>query len=165
MNTLLSLILSLSLSFNTTNMMEANDSRHPAFIDAIILAYDAIYTGDNEPRKDFIILDLESQYFVDTNYEERQKVIEHFNKYDKHVLSASLFKLKDIGLVDKLGNILINGDLLMITQLYSNKENNLVIEGMKYHSIVGAYIYRITLNHSEDQWKIEKNQVLGMLNQ
>lgn len=162
MNTLLSLILSLSLSFNTVTITEVTDNHHPALIDAIILAYDAMYIGDAEPRKDFIILDLESQYFVDTNYEERQKVIEHFNKYDKNVLSASLFKLKDIGLVDKLGNILINGDLLMITHLYYNKENNLVIEGMKYHSVVGAYIYRITLNHSEGQWNIEKNKLLGI---
>lgn len=157
MNILLSLILSLSLNFNSHS-----NNPYPPLIDAYILAYDAIYNGDNEPKKDFIILDMESNYFVDTTYEERQKVIDHFNKYNKHILSASLFKLKEIGLANKNGTIIINGDLLMMTHVYSTGEGNLTIEGTKYHSGVGAYLYRVTLKRDTGSWEIDKVEGLGV---
>lgn len=157
MSTLLSLILSLSLNFNFYSNIP-----HPSLIDAYILAYDAIYNGDNEPKKDFIILDMESNYFVDTTYEERQKVIDHFNKYNKHILSASLFKLKEIGLANERGTIIINGDLLMMTYVYSTDERDLIIEGTKYHSEVAGYLYRVTLKKDTGSWEIKKVEKLGV---
>lgn len=157
MNILLCLILSLNLNFNFHSYTVS-----PPLIDAYILAYDAIYNGDSEPKKDFIILDMESNYFVDTNYEERQKLVEHFNKYNKQVLNASLFKLKEIGLTKENGTIIINGDLLTITNVYSNSEENLIIEGTKYYSSLAAYSYRITLKNDNGKWKIENIEGLGI---
>lgn len=162
MNTLLCFILSLSLNFNIFPNSQSTEEAFPPLIDAYILAYDAMYNGDKEPKKDFVILDMESSYFVDTTYEERQKAIEHFTKYNKRILNASLFKLKEIGLANEMGNIIIDGDLLMMTHVYSEAENNLVIEGTKYHSITAAYLYRVTLNTNNGPWQIEKIELLGV---
>lgn len=157
MNLFLSLILSLTLNCNFHL-----STYSPPLIDAYILAYDAMYNGDNAPKKDFIILDIESNYFENTTYEERQKVINHFNKYNKHILNASLFKLKEIGLANKRGDIIINGDLLTMNCVSSNGEGNLIIEGIKYHSMVSASLYRITLKAYEGSWIIEQIEDLGV---
>lgn len=157
MNILLSLILLMNFNLNYHTC-----TTYPPLIDAYILAYDAMYNGDSEPKKHFIILDMESNYFVDTSYEERQKVITHFSKYNKHVLNASLFKLKEIGLVNKQGNIIIDGDLLMMTNVYSSGEGNLIIEGTKYHGPIAAYIYKVVLKHDNGHWKIDKLELIGI---
>ncbi|MGL5381534.1 hypothetical protein, partial [Clostridium sp.] len=151
-----SLILSLTLNCNF------NFNTSPPLIDAYILAYDAMYNRDNQTKKDFIILDMESNFFENTTYEERQKVIEHFNKYNKHVLNASLFKLKEIGLANKRGDIIINGDLLTMNCVRSNGEGSLIIEGVKYHGVVSAYFYKITLKTHEGSWIIDKIEELGV---
>ena len=39
---------------------------------------------------------MESLDFAETTPEDRKKMIEHFSKYNKIVLNASLFKLKEI---------------------------------------------------------------------
>jgi hypothetical protein len=162
MNALLCFILSLNLNFNLFPSSQSTDEAFPPLIDAYILAYDAMYNGDKEPKKDFIILDMESSYFVDTTYEERQKAIEHFTKYNKQILNASLFKLKEIGLANERGNIIIDGDLLMMTHVYSEGEGNLVVEGTKYHTITAAYMYRVTLKRDDGPWQIEKMELLGV---
>lgn len=105
---------------------------------------------------------MESFYFLDTTYKERMKLIEHFKKYDKHVLNASIVKLKEIGLVDEIGNIIIDGDFLMMTNVYSNEEGRLVIEGTKYHSPVAGYLYRITFKRDKGPWEIEIIEDLGV---
>lgn len=157
MNILLSLMISLNLICSVHS-----DTINPPLIDAYILAYDAIYNMDTEPQKDFIILDMESNYFVDTSYEERQKVIDHFSKYNKHILNASLFKLKEIGLASKNGTIIVNGDLLTMTNVYGTDENTLIIEGTKYRSSLAAYSYRISLKNNNGHWKIENIESLGI---
>jgi hypothetical protein len=162
MNNLLCFILSLSLNFNLFSAIRPTEKPLPPLIDAYILAYDAIYNGDNQPKKNFIILDMESNYFVDTTYEERQKAINHFSKYNKPVLSASLFKLKEIGLANKRDSIIINGDLLMMTHVYSEDAVSIVIEGSKYCSETCAYSYRVKLNINSGSWQIEKIEELGV---
>ncbi|SCK04432.1 Uncharacterised protein [uncultured Clostridium sp.] len=154
----------ITASFLLFNRMISNNTKdnYPKLIDAFELAYDAIYNGDNGPEKDFIILDMESFYFLDTTYEEKMKLIEHFKKYGQKVLNASSVKLKEIDLIDENGTIIIDGDLLMMTNVYSKGEGNLVIEGEKYHSPVAAYLYRITLKRDKGPWEIEKIEDLGV---
>ncbi|MFU7517816.1 hypothetical protein, partial [Clostridium sp. HCS.1] len=78
-------------------------------IDAYILVYDSIYNQPESIKGDYIILDMESYFFAETTYEDRQKMINNFNKYNKVIVNSSLFKLKEIGLVVKLGNLRLNG--------------------------------------------------------
>ncbi|MGL4106681.1 hypothetical protein [Clostridium sp. LP20] len=159
MKIIICLILALSLSHN--NIANEKDKR-PPFIEAIILAYDAMYTGDKEEYKDFIILDMESVYFVDTTYEERGKAINYFKKYNKKVLNASLFKLKEIGLVDEIGQISINGDLLMINSIVSDNDDSIVIEGYKYYGPISAYRYKVKLRIIDRQWKVINIEEVGV---
>ena len=162
MRVLTSLITASFLLFNTMVSNTSTEDYYPKIIDAFQLAYDAMYNGDNAPKKDFIILDMESFYFLDTTYEDRMKLIEHFKKYGKKVLNASSVKLKEIGLIDENGNIIIDGDLLMMTNVYSKGEGNLVIEGTKYHSLIAAYLYRITFKRDKGPWEIEKIEDVGV---
>lgn len=152
------LALTLLLNFN----LNTNYNTNPPLIDAYIQAYNIIYNYDKEPKKDFIILDTESIYFVDTTYQERQQLISSFNKYNKTIINSSLFKLKEIGLVNKNGTILINGDLLMITNVSSNEDNSLIIEGSKYHSSTAAYFYKVTLRDKDGIWEIQDIQEQGV---
>ncbi|EOR26359.1 hypothetical protein A500_08291 [Clostridium sartagoforme AAU1] len=133
---------------------------NPRIIDAFILAYDAMYTYDiihykNGYTKDYIILDMESADFSETTYDDRQKMINHFKRYNKKILNASIFKLKEIGLADEMTQIAINGDILMFTCVRPDENSNgIIISGMKYHGPISAYIYEMKLDVIDNEWKL-----------
>lgn len=160
MKLLVSLITTLSL---TLNSVPSNLSRQnpPNLIDAFILAYDAMYTDDKDHDKDYIILDMESLYFTDTTHEDREKAIAYFKKYNKTVLNASLFKLQQIGLADKLGQLKISGRLLMLSNVQSDNSQGIVIEGYNWFGPITASYYRIHLKVVDNNWKIMKVELLG----
>ena len=160
MKLLVSLITTLSL---TLNSVPSNLSRQnpPNLIDAFILAYDAMYTDDKDHNKDYIILDMESLYFTDTTHEDREKAIAYFKKYNKTVLNASLFKLQQIGLADKLGQLKISGRLLMLSNVQSDNSQGIVIEGYNWFGPIAASYYRIHLKVVDNNWKIMKVELLG----
>lgn len=168
MNLLFNIIITSCLFFNNTFNDFSINYQYPKNIDALILAYDEMYNYNNnhfvdkQPLRDFIILNMESIYFTDTTYEERQKAIEHFQEYGPTVLNASLFKLKEIGLANKFGSIKVNGDLLMITNISSNEAGETIIEGSKYHSPVGSYQYKVKLKIINNTWSVIDTNLISI---
>lgn len=162
MKLLISLLTTLSIALNTVPCNLSIKYETPRIIDAYILAYDAMYSGDKEPPRDFIILDMESIYFTDTTYVDREKAIKHFQRYNKPVLNASLFRLQQIGLADKMGQLKINGDLLMITNVTPDNKKGLVIEGSKWFGPIAAYHYRIRFKIINRNWKVVEIKSLGV---
>lgn len=147
----------ITVSFFLFNGIVPNnaESEFPQIIDAFTLAYDAMYAQENF-NKDYIILDMESYDFANTTYEERQNTINYFNKYNKTVLNASLFKLQQIGLADSFGNLKINGELLMLTCVKPNPEDSgIIIEGIYYVSPIAANFYTIKLNVENNKWVLK----------
>ncbi|GKX66564.1 hypothetical protein [Inconstantimicrobium mannanitabidum] len=163
MNIILSLMVGLGLAFNNILIKTTNtEVTTPASIDAIILAYDTMHTADKDQLRDYIILDMESIYFTDTTYEERKKVIEYFEKYNKPVLNASLFKLQRIGLANKRSELKINGELLMFTDIYPDDSSGMVFEGWKYYAPLGAKKYRIKLKVVNNKWSVIDVEFIGV---
>ncbi|GFZ31969.1 hypothetical protein CSC2_24950 [Clostridium zeae] len=161
METVISLISALSIAFSIST---SNDYKQPRIIDAFILAYDEMYKGDSGlSSKKYIILDMESLYFTDTTYEEREKAIQYFNKkYNKTVLNASLFRLQQIGLASNIGSLRIDGNLLMFTSIEPNVDGGIVVKGYNWVSPVGASEFRIILNIIDGQWKVIESKLLGV---
>ena len=65
-------VLCLLMSFNIFSNTQIKVD-NPRIIDAFIIAYDAMYSYDimsyeKKDTKEYIILDMESSYFVDTIY-------------------------------------------------------------------------------------------------
>lgn len=161
MNYLYSIITSLMIITMPINL---NDVKSPKIIDALIQSYDAMYNGgikSSNYNKDYIVLDMESLVWVDTTYDERQKAIKYFKKYDKTVLSASLFHLQQIGLADKLGQLKLNGVLLMVYRIYSN-ESKLYIEGYKWIGPIAAEKFLVTLKVENGTYKVMEIKSLGV---
>lgn len=73
MKLLLSIITAYSLIFNTVIINKSIENDYPKIIDAYILAYDAMYSQSNNPKLDYIILDMSSYFFADTTYKDREK--------------------------------------------------------------------------------------------
>lgn len=151
--------LCLLMSFNIFSNTQIKVD-NPRIIDAFIIAYDAMYSYnimsyEKKDTKEYIILDMESSYFVDTTYEDRQKMINYFKKYNKEILNLSLFKLKEIRLVDEIGQIKINGEILMFTCVKSDENSSgIIINGMKYHGPIAAYLYEMKLEVIDNEWKL-----------
>ena len=162
MKLLISIITAFNLITNTSTLTEPNTTKFSNLIDVYILAYDTMLTGINEPILDYIILDMESIYFKDITYEDRQKAIQYFQKYNKPVLNASLFKLQQIGLADKLSNLKLKGTLLMMTNIEVSENNAMIIEGYRYHSPTGAARFRVTLKEKDDKWKVDKVDLVSV---
>ncbi|MFW2491732.1 hypothetical protein ACN077_24720 [Clostridium chromiireducens] len=160
MKLLVSLLTTLSIALNSIpfNLSRQNP---PRLLDAFILAYDAMYIDARAYETDYIILDMESFYFKDTTHEDREKMIEYFRKYDKTVLNASLFKLQQIGLADKLGGLKISARVLMITNIQSNDSQGIFIEGYNWGGSLAASYYRIHFKIVDNNWKIIKVELLG----
>lgn len=151
MNLLCGIIISILIA--TTSPVNIPNERKNTMIDAYIAVYDAMYNDkDLSEGTDYIILDMESYEWIDFSYEDKQKVIEHFNKYKKTVLSSSLVGLKQIGLVDKRDNLKINGVLLMIEKI--DFESKIKIDAIKWVGPVAAQGYSITLDNIDNTWKI-----------
>jgi hypothetical protein len=168
MRLLASLITAAFLSFNVIVPNDAvvlnNDTEgeHPNIIDAFTLAFDAMYTYMNF-NKDYIILDMESYDFTTTTYEERQNTINYFNKYNKTVLNASLFKLQQIGLADDFGDLKFNGELLMFTCVKPNPEDSgIIIEGINYVSPIAIHFYTIKLKVENNKWVLKDITLTGV---
>lgn len=162
MKEIIALITTLSMIFNPLVQNLDKENNYPRIIDAFILAYDTMYNADKGEDKEYIILDMESIYFTDTTQEEREVAIEHFNKYNKTVVNASLFKLQQIGLADKLGRLKINAYLLMLTNVTSDSDDGIIIEGLKWMGPVGAYQYRIRMKIINGKWTVIENKLLGV---
>ncbi|WP_066889428.1 hypothetical protein [Clostridium nigeriense] len=156
MKSLLSIFTTSILIITTINFNNNIKTTPPKIIDAYILAYDSMYSQSDNLKIDYIILDMESHFFSDTSYEDRQKMINHFNKYDKTIINSSLFNLKEIGLADNFGNIKINGELFMLDCIdYNSYDNNLVIKAIIYKSPISAKFYTIKLSIQNNEWVLK----------
>lgn len=156
MRLILSLFTSLALTLSTLQIIPKEERVDDRLIDLFIMAYDIMYKDTTDLPDDYIILDLESTEFIDTTYEDRQKAIEHFKKYNKKVLNASLFKLQQIGLADETGSLQIRGCLLTMTCIQPDEDGGVIIEGYKWVTPVGAYIYKLKFKVVDGKWKFIK---------
>ncbi|WP_315114549.1 hypothetical protein [Clostridium intestinale] len=160
MKLLISLITAFQLVTITAPVKVSRQNEGIGIIEPLILAYDAMYTGNKEPDKDYIILDMESLFFTDTTVEDRQKAIQYFQKYNKPVLNASVVTLQQIGLADSVGELKINAHLLMLTKVDSVSLGNLVIEGYKWFSPNSYTNFRVGIEKVNNKWKVTKVDIL-----
>lgn len=163
MQLLLSFLTISLFIFNSASINKNIDTTSPRIIDAYILVYDSIYNQPESIKGDYIILDMESYFFADTTYEDRQKMINNFNKYNKVIVNSSLFKLKEIGLVDKLGNLRLNGEILMIDCIdYTSYDNGIIIKAINYKSPIAAKFYTIKLAIENNEWILKSITLDGV---
>ncbi|MFU7517711.1 hypothetical protein [Clostridium sp. HCS.1] len=163
MQLLLSFLTISLFIFNSASINKNIDTTSPRIIDAYILVYDSIYNQPESIKGDYIILDMESYFFADTTYEDRQKMINNFNKYNKVIVNSSLFKLKEIGLVDKLGNLRLNGEILMIDCIdYTSYDNGIIIKAINYKSPIVAKFYTIKLAIENNEWILKSITLNGV---
>lgn len=161
MKLILSLIQTLVILINTNIASSTIYNKNPRIIDAFKLAYDAIYTAHEPFDKSYIILDMESIHFVDTTYIEREDTIKYFSKYNKKVLNSSLFKLQEIGLANKSGQLQIDGVLLMITNI-TYESDGITIYGTKWIGPISAEYYKVNLKIINNMWTVIDIQSLGV---
>lgn len=151
MNLLCGIVMSILIA--TTSPVSISNERKNSMIDAYIAVYDAIYNDKGlSEGKEYVILDMESYEWIDFSYEDKQKVLEQFKKYNKTVVSSSLVGLKQIGLVDKRNNLKINGVLLMIEKI--DFQSKVKIDAIKWVGSLAAQGYSITLDYIDNTWKI-----------
>ncbi|WP_238903194.1 hypothetical protein [Clostridium sp. YIM B02506] len=160
MKLLISLITVFHLVTITAPVKVSRENEGMGIIEPLILAYDAMYTGNKDPEKDYIILDMESLFFTDTTVEDRQKAIQYFQKYNKTVLNASVVTLQQIGLADSVGELKINAHLLMLTKVDSVSLGNLVIEGYKWFAPNSYTHFRVGIENVNNKWKVTKVDIL-----
>lgn len=162
MKLLLSIITAYSLIFNNVIINKSIENDYPKIIDAYILAYDAMYSQSNNSKLDYIILDMSSYFFADTTYNDREKMINYFNKYDKVVLNSSLFNLKEIGLADNFGNLKLNGRLLMIECINISSDSGIIIKAIDYKTPISANFYTIKLDIENNKWVLKSINLDGV---
>lgn len=155
MKNIIHILITSILYFNTiTTITMAEITPRP--IDAFILAYDAMYNAPEDFKTEYLILDMESLDFAETTPEDRKIMMEYFKKYNKTVLNASLFKLKDIGLANQFGSLKIDGMILMFKNITpSTSDSGIDIEGIKYVSPIAANFYNIHLVVENGEWVLK----------
>ncbi|WP_160673401.1 hypothetical protein [Clostridium sp. C8-1-8] len=163
MKLLMSLITSITIATSYFIPDISQRNTNPRIIDAFILAYDAMYSEDKDlSHHNNIILDMESVYFTDTTHEEREKAIDYFKKYNKQLLNASLFKLQQIGLASDMGQLKLDGVLLMMTEVSADIPDGIIIRGYKWRGPIAAREYKIRLKVIDGNWKVVEVKLLGV---
>ncbi|MNI80946.1 hypothetical protein D3C73_1375180 [compost metagenome] len=105
---------------------------------------------------------MESIYFKNVSNEDRQKAIQYFQKYNKPVLNASLFKLQQIGLAGQEGNLKLKGTLLMIIDIQQVENGGMILEGYKWYGPIAATKFRVTLKVIGDKWQVDKVDLVSV---
>lgn len=84
-------------------------------------------------------------------------------KYDKVIVNSSLFSLKEIGLVDNIGNLKLNGEILMIDCIdYTSYDNGIIIKALNFRSPIGAKFYTIKLAIENNSWVLKSITLDGV---
>ncbi|QWU13295.1 hypothetical protein SAMN04487895_11838 [Paenibacillus sophorae] len=114
-------------------------------------AYMPIDEGLNGGMK-FIAIDMSN--FKDIDETDKEQILKFFAKYNVEVMEASYEQLKDKGLYDPQ-TMALNGVLLRVEKTEIS-ENQMVIEGSKYRSGLGAIGTKVIVEYKNGKWQVTK---------
>ncbi|AIQ12534.1 hypothetical protein [Paenibacillus durus] len=114
-------------------------------------AYMPIDQGLNGAMK-FIAIDMSN--FKDIDETDKEQILKYFEKYNVEVMEASYEQLKDKGLFDPQ-TMALNGLLLRVEKTEIS-ENQIVIEGSKYRSGLGAIGTKVIVQYKNGKWQVTK---------
>lgn len=103
---------------------------------------------------EFIAIDMSS--FKDVDESDKEEILSYFKeKYKVDILDATFEQLKEKGLYNS-DTMALNGVLLEIEKVDFKFNNEIVFEGSKYHSSLGAVGIKCKVHYKENKWKVEE---------
>lgn len=105
---------------------------------------------------EFIAIDTET--LTDASKADQAKVLNYFKKYDLPVMDASMDDLKAKGLFDEK-TLSLKGLLLKVEKMETTITGNVVIEGSKFRSGLGAIGVKTVLEAKDGKWQVKESEI------
>lgn len=136
---------------------------HPEDNLAVIysMALDSFMSLDSGLNSNMKYIAINTKTLKESTEEDKKKILDHLKKYNVEVIDASFEDLKEKGLFDSethsLEGVLLEIDSLKIT---FNKE--VIIEGSKYRSRLGAIDAECRIIYKNGAWKVKKSEITAI---
>ena len=141
-------VLSLLLSACNTGI---EPKKHLGEIYSVAL--DSIIEQDEalSSKMEYIAIDMSN--FEDADESDKIEILSYFKgKYKVEVMDATLEQLKEKGLYNPDTTVL-DGVLLRIEKVNFTSNNNIIFEGSKYRSGLGAVGVEATVHYKDNKWE------------
>ena len=118
-------------------------------LDALMDQSEALNRG-----MEFIAIDMSN--FKDVDESDKEEILSYFKeKYKVDILDATFEQLKEKGLYNS-DTMALNGVLLEIQKVDFKFNNEIVFEGSKYHSNLGAVGIECKVHYKDSKWKAKE---------
>ncbi|HEY9063140.1 MAG TPA: hypothetical protein VIO64_21985 [Pseudobacteroides sp.] len=125
--------------------------------DIYIISLDSMMPVDDGLNSGMKYIAIDGSKLRYINSSEKSDILKHFNsKYNVKALDASYDKLVDMGMVNSELNCL-DGILLNISKIDVIDKKNVIIEGYKYKSGLGAVGVKSKVTFEGGEWKLESS--------
>ena len=145
-------ILLIAGCANGVNPKEQAGEVYRAALEAIMEEDEALSSG-----MEFIAIDMSN--FIEVTDHDKEEIKHYFkNKYNIEVKDATFEELKQQGHFDE-EIMMLDGVLLRIENVDFKLNNQIVIEGSKYRSGLGAAGLKITVHYKDGKWQVKESKM------
>lgn len=117
------------------------------------VALDSIMEQDEALSSDMEYIAIDMSNFEDADESDKIEILSYFKgKYKVEVMDATLEQLKEKGLYNPDTTVL-DGVLLRIEKVNFTSNNNIIFEGSKYRSGLGAVGVEATVHYKDNKWE------------
>ncbi|WP_243354545.1 peptide ABC transporter substrate-binding protein [Bacillus litorisediminis] len=145
-------ILFLIACMNGVNPKEQAGEVYRVALEAIMQEDEALSSG-----MEFIAIDMSN--FTEVTEQDKEEIKSFFqNKYNIEVKVATFEELKEQGHFDE-ENMVLDGVLLRIENVDFKLNNQIVFEGSKYRSGLGAVGLEVTVHYKDGKWQVKESKM------
>lgn len=137
---------------NGVNPKEQSSEAYRVALEAIMKEDKALSSG-----MEFIAIDMSN--FTEVTDEDKEEIKRFFkNKYKIEVKDATFEELKELGHFDE-ETMMLDGVLLRIENVDFKLNNQIVFEGSKYRSGLGAVGLEVTVHYKDGKWQVKETKM------
>lgn len=123
-----------------------------------ILALDSMMEKDKALNSDMEFIAIDMSNFEEVNEEQKKAIVNYFkDKYNVEVMNATMDELKEKGYYNP-DTMALEGVLLRIEKVVVKFNNNVLLEGSKFKSGLGAIGVESTIHYKNGEWQIKKSK-------
>lgn len=120
------------------------------------VALDSIMEQDEALSNDMEFIAIDMSNFEEVDESDKEEILSYFKeKYKVDVMEATFEQLKEKGLYNP-DTMALDGVLLRIEKVDFKLNNNILFEGSKYRSGLGAVGVEVTVHYKDNKWKYKE---------
>jgi hypothetical protein len=119
-------------------------------------AFDSIMENDKALNSNAKFIAVDMKNLTDLNERDKQEILNYFkDKYQTEAMNATFEELKENGMYNP-ETASLDGVLLKIEQVDFVNNHEVMLEGSKYKSGLGAFDCKLIVHFEEEKWQVKE---------